>query len=250
MFSVNIEGRIGNCFLQIFHSSQLIVACFILLIADNILNRLGKLRYIALLHKFTDLHRFFQCFVVGSTRENNDCLTLGFRHQAQLRFLNCIRSNCEEAKLHASGDSTSGHAVHHLVKIEVIDTMTELLGLIDIRIDHLSNLLHNGSGIHDRVVDILLNILLHICQEVIGLAGSADVVLAHEPVQGILYLFTENNLVSPDIIGHEDDNVINIGGNIVHIADQIQELQNIHIHAFNACANVSSFLAALNHTTD
>ena len=114
----------------------------------------------------------------------------------------------------------------------------------------MSNALNDRCCIHVGILDILLDVLLLIGQEVISVSGSADVVLAHEPVQGLSDLLAENDLICADIIGHQDNNVVHVGRDVIHIADQVQELQNINVHSLDSRANIRCVLAALDHTAN
>ena len=250
MLTVHIEGCIHNGFLQILHSGQLIPASFILLVTDDVLHGLRKLGDVSLLHELADFHSAFQCLIVGSTGKNDDSLPLRFRHKAQLRFLHGIGCDRKETQLHTTGHCTRGHAINHLVEVEVILAVAVFLSLVDISVNHLSNALNDRCRIHVGVLDILLDVLFLIGQEVIRVAGSADVVLAHETVQGLSDLFTEHDLICADIIGHQDHDVVHIGRDVIHIADQVQELQNINVHSLYSRPNIRCILAALDHTAN
>ena len=250
MLTVYIEGSIYNRFLQILHSGQLIPASFILLVTDNVLHGLRKLGDVPLLHELTDLHGALQCLIVRSAGKNDNSLPLRFCHKAQFRFLYGIGCNRQEAQLHTTGHSTRGHAVNHLVEIEVILAVAIFLCLVDIGIDHLRNALDDRCGINVGILDVLLDVLLFIGQEVIIIAGSADIVLAHKPVQGFSDIFAEDDLIRADIISHQDNNVVHVGRDVIHIADQIKELKNVHVHSFNSRTNICCILAALNHAAN
>ena len=157
----------------------------------------------------------------GSAGKNDNSLPLRFRHKAQFRFLYGIGCNRQEAQLHTTGHSTRGHAVNHFVEVEVILAVTIFLCLVDIGIDHLRNALDDRCGINVGILDVLLDVLLFIGQEVISIAGSADIVLAHEPVQGLSDLFTEDDLIRADIISHQDNDVVHIGRDVIHITDKV-----------------------------
>ena len=250
MLTVHIEGCIHNGFLQILHSGQLIPASFILLVTDDVLHGLRKLGDVPLLHELADLHGTFQRLIVRSTRKNDDSLPLRFRHKAQFRFLHGIGCDRQEAQLHTTSHCTRGYTINHLVEVEVILAVAVFLSLVDISVDHLSNALNDRRSIHIGILDILLDVLLLIGQEVISVAGSANVVLAHEPVQGLSDLLAENDLICADIVSHQDNNVVHVGRDVIHIADQVQELQNINVHSLDSRANIRCVLAALDHTAN
>ena len=250
MLTVYIEGGIHNGFLQILHSGQFIPASFILLVTDDVLHGFRKLGDVPLLHELADLHSAFQCLIVGSTGKNDNSLPLRFRHKAQLRFLYGICCDRQEAQLHTTGHCASGHAVNHLVEVKVILAVAIFLCLVDIGVNHLSNALNDRRSIHVGILDVFLDVLLLIGQEVISVAGSADVVLAHKPVQGLSDLLTENDLICADIVSHQDNDIVHVGRDVIHIADQVQELQNINVHSLDSRANIRCVLAALDHTAN
>ena len=74
-----------------------------------------------------------------------------------------------------------------------------------------------------------LNILFLVGQEVISIAGAADIVLTEQTVQGAAHLFPHRDLVQTDVVRHQDDDVVQIGLYVIHVAHQIQELQHIHV---------------------
>ena len=109
---------------------------------------------------------------------------------------------------------------------------------------------NNGRCVHRRIFDLTLNVLLLVCQEIVSIPGSADIVLAHKAVQGFPRLFPESNLVPTDIVSHENDDVIHICRNVIHISDQIQKLQHIHVLSLHPQPIVRGLLTPLDHTAD
>ena len=88
----------------------------------------------------------------------------------------------------------------------------------------MCNPLHDGSRIHRCISDLSLNILLFIGQEVISIARAADIVLAHQTIQGLLHLLPHDDLIHPDIIRHQDDDIVQICLDVIDITHQIQQL--------------------------
>ena len=146
------------------------------------------------------------------------------------------RRQIGRAQAHAAGRYTNVDSVHHLVEGEVIFFITELLSCENIAVNHLGNTLHNRSGIHIGISYFTLNVLFFISQEVVGIAGSADIVLTHQAVKTTTNRFTHDDFIYTNIVCHQDYDIVQVRRNIINVANQIQELQYIHILLLNAIA--------------
>ena len=251
MLTVYIELRPFNSILQFAHGTQLIFSGFVLLVTDDFLHSFWKLAYISLLYILANLHSRFQRFIVRRIRQNYDCfVAFGFCHQTIIRFFNSIGSNGQETQTHTACCHTNSNTIYHLVEGKVIFSITELLSCENITVNHLSNTLHDRSGIHIGIPDFSLNVLFLIGQEIISIASSANIVLAHQTVKASTDSFTHDNLIHTNIICHKDNDIVQIGRNIINIPNQIQEFQYIYILLFDAITVVGSFLATFNYTTN
>ena len=251
MFAVYIELRPFNGILQFGHCTQLIFSGFVLLVTDDFLHSFWKLAYISLLYVLANLHSRFQRFIVRRVSQNHDCfVTFGFRHQTVICFFNGISSHGQETQTHTASCHTNRNAVHHLIESKVIFPITELLGCENITVNHLSNTLHDRSGIHIGIPDFTLNVLFLIGQEIISIASSANIVLAHQTVKASTDSFTHDNLIHTNIVRHKDNDIVQIRRNIINISNQVQKFQHIHILLFNAIHVVSSFLTTLNYSAN
>ena len=251
MLSVHIELSTDDCLLQIFLCRGLILGSLILMIADDVLYGFRKLRHITLLHIFTHLHCSFQRLVVRSFRKHNDCLILRLCHKTKFALFDSVCCYRHDAKSHTTGYGTNASGVYHLVKWEVVLSVTVFLCCINISKNHLADTLHDCRCINLSIfVNVSLNILLFICQEIISVTGSSDIVLAKQTVQTATYLFTHCNLIQTNIIRHKDYNVIEVCRNIIYITDKIQELQYIYILLLNTISVICCLLATLNNTTN
>ena len=114
----------------------------------------------------------------------------------------------------------------------------------------MSNTLYNRSRIHISISDFTLNVLFFIRQEIISVACSANIVLAHQTVKAAPDVFTHDNLIDSNIVRHKDNDIVQIGRNIINISNQIQKFQYIHVLLFNTIAVIGSFLATLDHSSD
>ena len=251
MLPVCIELRSLNGILQFRHGAQLIFSSFLLLVADDFLHTLWKLIYISLLYILANLHGRFQRFIVGRICQNNDCfVAFGFRHQTIICFFNGICSYGKETQTHTACRHTNGNPVYHLVKCKVIFSIAELLCRENITVNHLSNTLHDRSSIHIDTSNFTLNILFFISQKVIKVTRSADIILAHQAVKTSTDRFPHDNLIHTNIVCHKDNDIVQIRRNIINIANQIQQFQNVYVLLFDTISIVGSFLAALDHPAD
>ena len=251
MLTIYIELRPFNGILQFAHGTQLIFSGFVLLVTDDFLHSFWKLAYISLLYILANLHSRFQRFIVRRIRQNYDCfVAFGFCHQTIIRFFNSIGSNGQETQTHTACCHTNSNTIYHLVEGKVIFSITELLSCENITVNHLSNTLHDRSGIHIGILDFSLNVLFLIGQEIISIASSANIVLAHQTVKASTDSFTYDNLIYTNIVCHKDNDIVQIRRNIINISNQVQKFQHIHILLFDAIAVVGCFLTTLNYTTD
>ena len=251
MLTVYIELRPFNSILQFGHGTQLIFSGFVLLITDNFLHSFWKLAYISLLYVLANLHSRFQRFIVRCVSQNHDCfVTFGFCHQTIICFFNSIGSNGQETQTHTACCHTDCNAIYHLVESKIIFSITKLLGRENIAVNHLSDTLHDRSGIHIGIPDFTLNVLFFVSQKVISVAGSADIVLAHQTVKASTDSFAHDNLIYTNIVCHKDNYIVQIRRNVINISNQVQKFQYIHILLFNAIAVVGSFLATLDYPAD
>ena len=225
MLTIHIELRIDDGLLQILLSGCLILGRFILMIPDDVLYGLRKLRHVALLHILSYLHRLFQGLIVRRLRQHHDSLILRLGHQAKLALLCRVRCDGQDMKPHTAGDRANVGGIDHLVKREVIFPVTIFLRCIDIGKDHLANTLYDGRGIHLCIlIDIPLNILLLIGQEIICITGSSDIVLTQQTVEACAHRLSHRDLIDADIICHENDDVVEVCRYIIHITDEVQKL--------------------------
>ena len=249
-FTIHIESTCCNGLRQESSGSPLIVGGFILLIADNVLHGFGQLADVASLHIFANLHGAFQRFVVGVICQHDDGTSLRLGAQAHLRFLHRIGSRRQDAQHHAAGQHTVGLAIHHLVEGEVITPGAILPGGVDVRKEHLGDAADDVGVGYRGVLDFALDVLFLIGQEVIGIAGTADVVLAEQAVQAVAHLFTHGDLIQPDIVRHQDDDVVQVGLDVIDVTHHIQQLQYVHVLRLDAVAVIGGTLTALNHAAD
>ena len=251
MFAVYIELRPFNGILQFGHCTQLIFSGFVLLVTDDFLHSFWKLAYISLLYVLANLHSRFQRFIVRRVSQNHDCfVTFGFRHQTVICFFNGISSHGQETQTHTASCHTNRNAIHHLIESKVIFSITELLSCENVTVNHLSDTLHDRSGIYIGIPNFTLNVLFLIGQEIISIASSANIVLTHQAVKATTDSFTHDNLIYTNIVCHKDNNIVQIRRNVINISNQVQKFQYIHILLFDAIAVVGSFLATLDYPAD
>ena len=65
-----------------------------------------------------------------------------------------------------------------------------------------------------------------------------------------MHLLAQCNLICADIVCHQNDQIVHICWNVIHIADQVKQLQQRDVLCFDSGAYLGGFLAALNHSAD
>ena len=135
-----------------------------------------------------------------------------------------------------------------MVKREVALAIAELFCIIDHTKNNLCNVPNNSARIHLCKVDFFLDVLFFIRQEVVGVTSTADVVLSHQPIQAAAQLFAHSNLFQTNVVCHQNHKVVQIGRHVlVDISNEIEKLQNIHIHRLQTIVIFYGFAAAINH---
>ena len=248
LFTVGKKCAFDNGAAQLVHGACFVLAGLVLLVADDVLHGLGQLGDVALHHILANLHGALEGLVIGRLRQHHHCLApLGLGHEPEIGLHRRIRRKRQEAQAHAAGENANCHAVNHLVKGEVVLPVAVLLRCVDVRKDHATDALHDGGGVHRRVFDFALDVLLLIGQEVVGVAGAGDVVLAHQAIQRGRNRSLCADFVHGDVVRHQDHDVFKVGWNVIHIAHQIQQLEHIHILRLYTQTIVRRLLAALDH---
>ena len=190
---------------------------------DDVLHGSGELGHIALLDILAYLHGALQRSVIGGVRQHDEGAAGGARQHFQLRLVRNVQGGGQKPELHPAGKGAGGIAVHHAVKGEVIFPIAEFWGAVDVAKNNVGDALDDGGGIHvGAVCNLPLHVLLLVGEEVVGLPASGDVILPQQPVQGGLYPLPEDDLVHPDVVSHQDDDIVQISLDIVYVAHQIQ----------------------------
>src|SRR5699024_750416 len=153
--------------------------------------------------------------IVRSFRKYNDCLILRLCHKAKFALLDSVCCYRHNTKSHTSSYGTNASGVYHLVKWEIVPSVTIFLCRINISTNHLTDTLNDCRAINLSIfVNVSLNMLLFISQKIISVTGSSAVILAKQTIQTTSYLLTHCNLIHMNIIRHKDNNVIKVCRNI------------------------------------
>lgn len=119
LFTVGKEASLDNGAAQLVHGRCFVLACLVLLVADDVLHGLGQLGDVALHHILADLHGALEGLVIGRLRQHHHGLApLGLGHEPEIGLHRRIRRKRQEAQAHAAGEHADCHAVNHLVKGE------------------------------------------------------------------------------------------------------------------------------------
>ena len=247
-FAVNIELALDDSLFNqaagmTFQLPRLVVA-----VTDDPLDALRHLRHIPLLDILADLHRLFQLVKVGRVRrENDDCLVVDLRVHDKPLISNAVEVACngDDAKPHSACGCTVQRLVNILIVGEVILAVFIFLCRVDFAVDRLRNALDDLCAVNRRVLDVDGNILFLICQEGVGIAIAGDVVLRQKAFQRSRDGRTEGDLVRVNIVNHQDSDVLDIRFDILNIADEVEQLEDIHVLLFQTVVGVRRVLAAV-----
>ena len=252
-FAVNIELSLDDGFFNQAAGMAFQLPCLVIAVADDSLDALRHLRHIPLLDILADLHRLFQFVEVGRVRrENNDCLVVDLRVHDKPLISDAVEVAChgDDAKPH----STCGRAVQRLVNVlivgKVILAVFVFLCRIDFAVDRLRNALDDLCAVNRRVLDVDGNILFLICQEGVGIAIAGDVVLRQKAFQRSCDGRTEGNLVRVNIVDHQDGDILDVRLDVLNIADEVEQFEDVHVLLFQSIVRVRRVLAAVDDPAD
>ena len=252
-FAVNIELSLDDGFFNQAAGMTFQLPRLVIAVADNPLDALRHLRHIPLLDILADLHRLFQLIKVGRVRrENNDCLVVDLRVHDKPLVSNAVEVAChgDDAKPH----SASGRAVQRLVNVlivgKVVLAVFIFLCRIDFAVDRLRNTLDDLCAVNRRILDVDGNILFLIRQEGVGIAIAGDVVLRQKAFQRSRDGCAEGNLVRVNIVDHQDGDVLNVRLDIFNVADEVEQLEDVHILLLQAVVGIRRILAAVDDPAD
>ena len=252
-FTVNIELALDDGFFDQASRVAFQFPCLVVAVSDDPLDALWHLRHIPLLDILADLHRLFQLIKVGRVRrENDDCLVVDLRVHDKPLIPNAVEVAChgDDAQPH----SASGRAVQRFVNVlivsKVILAVFIFLCRIDFAVDRLRNALDDLCAVNRRILDVDGNILFLVRQEGIGIAIAGDVVLRQKAFQRSRNGRTKGNLVRVNIVDHQDGDVLNVRLDILNIADEVEQLEDIHILLFQAVVGIRRILATVDDPAD
>ena len=129
-----------------------------------------------------------------------------------------------DVELHAALGHTIDRVVYIAVEGKVVGAHAQLGSRIDAAKERLFNALDNQGSIYRRLANGARDILLLVGEEVVRIALTCHVVLAHQTVERFLDAVLKSSLVNIHAIDHKDGDVLNVGLDVVDVADQIQQL--------------------------
>ena len=137
------------------------------------------------------------------------------------REIICHRNDVE---LHAALGHTIDRVVYIAVEGKVVGAHAQLGSRIDAAKERLFNALDNQGSIYRRLANGARDILFLVGKEVVRIALTCHVVLAHQAVERLLNAVLKGGLVHVHAVDHKDGDVLDVGLDVVDIADQIQQL--------------------------
>ncbi len=252
-FTVNIELALDDSFFNHTAGVTFQLPCLIVAVADDPLDALRHLRHVPLLDVLADLHCLFQLVKVGRVRrENDDCFVVDLRVHDEPLISDAVEVAChsDDAKPHSAGGRAVQCLVHILIVGKVILAVFIFLCRIDFAVDCLRNALDDLCAVNRRILDVDGNILFLVRQEGVGIAVAGDVVLRQEAFQRSRDGRTEGNLVRVNIVDHQDSDVLDVRLDIFNVADEVEQLEDVHVLLFQAVVGVRRILAAVDDPAD
>ena len=127
-------------------------------------------------------------------------------------------------ELHAALGHTIDRVVYIAVEGKVVGAHAQLGSRIDAAKERLFNALDNQGSIYRRLANGARDILFLVGKEIVRIALTCHVVLAHQTVERLLNAVLKGGLVHVHAVDHKDGDVLDVGLDVVDIADQIQQL--------------------------
>ena len=223
---------------------SLILSC-----SDNILNHFRKLCHIFALDIATNFHGIFQFFEIRlALCQNNDDFIVGSGFHPENGIIHGInfRSNGDEMQCDRAGQLTNDGFINSFIIGEIVFSIPKFFADKQFSEDNIRNCFCNNGTIYRGVPNFTGNILFIVCQKSISIACSGNIVLRYQSIQGLLYFKTGGNLIRTNIFCHENADIVHICLDIVYIAYEIQEFQDIDIILFNAIMMICCILATVN----
>ena len=121
---------------------------------------------------------------------------------------------------------------------------------IDFAVDRLRNTLDDLCAVNRRILDVDGNILFLIRQEGVGIAIAGDVVLRQKAFQRSRDGCAEGNLVRVNIVDHQDGDILNVRLDVLNIADEVEQLEDVHVLLLQAVVGIRRILAAVDDAAD
>ena len=113
-------------------------------------------------------------------------------------------------------------------------------------LDALSDLRHVGGNLRYFARDVLFLV----GEEVVSVALARHVVLAHQAVKRSLKPLAQVDLVGAHIVDHERGDVVQRALEIPDVADEIEQLEHVHVFGLQNLVRLSRARCAVDHLQD
>ena len=158
------------------------------------------------------------------------------------RVLVCRRGHHAQ---HHAARRAHARLVHVLLDVKVVLAVVQLVGVEDLPVDELADACGHFRGAYGGVGNGAGDLLLVVGQELVGLSAAAGVVLAHQALEGLVDGAAQVQQVGVRAVHHEDGDVLRVGLDVVHPADEEQQLEDLHVKGREATLGASCLVRAV-----
>ena len=238
-FSRDVERALDDGFFEQRCGGSFVLVRLALPRLNDLANRFGELADVAALDIFRDAQRLGDFVVIAVAVQQHDGLAVraGLQAQAAVAALRQIGFSGHDAQADAADLLAADAVVHHLVVGEIVAVLVAVfLAGVKVAEHRFADFADDLGRIDERAADVVVDFLFFVGQEEIDFAVARDVVFMHQPVKRLLNVAAHSDFVIMYVGYHQRAEVFQIACHAVHIADEEQQLENIHVPAFQAVA--------------
>ncbi len=249
LLAVHVEGAVGHRREHLGLRLFLEVRGLLLPVLDDLPLVGAEGSVVLLLDVGVDLGGAVQPVPIGSVLgEHQDGLAAGV--EEQLPAGHGLGDGAAHLKQQATGVALHTDAVHALLHREGVHAHGDL-GVLE---DPVEEGVADGVD-HGAVVGLLAryltgDLLLVVGEEPVSVAHAAHVVLLDQAVQGLGHGGTQSHTVLVNGRRHHHHEVLKVGGYVVHVEHQIQELEHLHVPGLQALPYPGGLIGAVDHLAD
>ena len=220
---------------------------------NDLADGLGELADVAALDVFRDAQRLGDFVVIAVAVQQHDgfAVRAGLQAQAAVAALRQIGFGGHDAQTDAADLLAADAVVHHLVVGEIVAVLVAVFFAgVKVAEHRFADFADDFGRIDERAADVVVDFLLLVGQEEIDFAVAGDVVFMHQPVKRLLNVTAHGDFIVVYVGYHQRAEVFQIARHAVHIADEEQQLEDIHVPALQAVARRRVALRPVDHAAD